>query len=160
MSEPDRIVGELLQPGGLMALKALNLEKCVEGIDAVENIGYGVFNGDQFVKLAYPPIETEDPLQSIKIKSKGVSFHHGRFIMKLREACKSQSNITIVEAAVKELLTEDDQVVGVLCSKKDENQTSEQSYYAPLTFVADGCFSKFRKEVADRNVLVRSQFVG
>ena len=34
LSEPDRIVGELLQPGGYMALKNLGLAQCVEGIES------------------------------------------------------------------------------------------------------------------------------
>ena len=33
LSQPDRIVGELLQPGGYLMLKRLGLEHCTEGID-------------------------------------------------------------------------------------------------------------------------------
>ena len=36
MSEPDRIVGELLQPGGVRALQLLGLADALEGIDAVQ----------------------------------------------------------------------------------------------------------------------------
>ena len=36
LSQPNRIVGELLQPGGYNKLKALGLEDAVEGIDAQE----------------------------------------------------------------------------------------------------------------------------
>lgn len=36
LSQPDRIVGELLQPGGYLMLKRLGLESCVEGIDSVK----------------------------------------------------------------------------------------------------------------------------
>lgn len=35
LSQPDRIVGELLQPGGYLKLKELGLEQCVDNIDAV-----------------------------------------------------------------------------------------------------------------------------
>lgn len=35
-SQPDRIVGELLQPGGYLVLKKLGLESCTENIDAVK----------------------------------------------------------------------------------------------------------------------------
>lgn len=35
-SEPDRIVGELLQPGGYLMLKKLGLEDCTDGIDSVK----------------------------------------------------------------------------------------------------------------------------
>jgi squalene monooxygenase len=34
LSQPNRIVGELLQPGGFLKLKQLGLEDCVNGIDA------------------------------------------------------------------------------------------------------------------------------
>jgi len=34
LSQPDRIVGELLQPGGFLKLKALGLEDCVDDIDS------------------------------------------------------------------------------------------------------------------------------
>jgi squalene monooxygenase len=36
LSQPDRLVGELLQPGGYLMLKRLGLEHCVEGIDSVK----------------------------------------------------------------------------------------------------------------------------
>ena len=34
LSQPDRIVGELLQPGGYLMLKRLGLEHAVDGIDS------------------------------------------------------------------------------------------------------------------------------
>jgi squalene monooxygenase len=36
LSQPDRIVGELLQPGGYLMLKKLGLEACTDNIDAVK----------------------------------------------------------------------------------------------------------------------------
>lgn len=36
LTEPDRIVGELLQPGGYLKLKELGMEDAVEGIDSVK----------------------------------------------------------------------------------------------------------------------------
>jgi squalene monooxygenase len=35
-SQPDRIVGELLQPGGYLMLKKLGLEDTTDGIDSVK----------------------------------------------------------------------------------------------------------------------------
>lgn len=35
-SQPDRIVGELLQPGGYLMLKKLGLEDCTDSIDSVK----------------------------------------------------------------------------------------------------------------------------
>ena len=44
MSLQDRIVGELLQPGGVRALERLGLDDCAkEGIDSVGVDGYVVF---------------------------------------------------------------------------------------------------------------------
>lgn len=98
LSEPDRIVGELLQPGGVHALKALGLEKCLEGIDAITVEGYGVFSETDRVHLPYPSLSQEqveevDPTgkQPAIAFEVGKSFHHGRFIMKLREACRQNS---------------------------------------------------------------------
>lgn len=36
LSQPDRIVGELLQPGGYLMLKKMGLEKAVEEIDSTK----------------------------------------------------------------------------------------------------------------------------
>jgi hypothetical protein len=40
-SQPDRIVGELLQPGGYLVLKKLGLETCTDNIDAVKVGSWG-----------------------------------------------------------------------------------------------------------------------
>jgi squalene monooxygenase len=90
-SEPDRIVGELLQPGGIKALQTLGLPDCVEGIDGITVNGYVVFKNGEQVLLPYPT-------------GTGKSFHHGRFIMKLRQACKSNPNIYCVEATASTLI--------------------------------------------------------
>lgn len=109
LREPNRIVGELLQPGGLAVLHQLGLGRtpvppqaravvwwadpvgtpggadCVEDIDGVEVKGYAVMSGEQgsdAVALAYPALDDgQEP--------RGVSFHHGRFIMQLRRAAHS-----------------------------------------------------------------------
>ena len=36
LTQPDRRVGELLQPGGYLMLKRLGLESCVDGIDSIK----------------------------------------------------------------------------------------------------------------------------
>jgi len=59
MHEPDRIVGELLQPGGVDALTKLGLERCLEGIDAIPCYGYHViFHGDE-VAIPYPIVDKD-----------------------------------------------------------------------------------------------------
>jgi squalene monooxygenase len=50
----------------------------LEGIDSIEVKGYGVFFHGEGQKLTYPKHEGKTVL--------GRSFHHGRFVQKLREA--------------------------------------------------------------------------
>lgn len=63
MSLQDRIVGELLQPGGVRALERLGLDECAkEGIDSVHVDGYVVFTPPQHKK------EGGEKVQSILLK--------------------------------------------------------------------------------------------
>ncbi|KAI7867051.1 squalene epoxidase-domain-containing protein [Mucor mucedo] len=153
LTEPDRIVGELLQPGGINSLKSLGLEDCVEGIDGIPCYGYGVIHKGQTVEIPYPVnYETEK-------QASGKSFHHGRFIQNLRKAATCTENVTVRELTVNTLIREDDgdKVIGVSAQSK----TNEYfKFYAPLTIVCDGLFSKFRKEFTTKTPDVRSNFVG
>ena len=54
LKEPDRIVGELLQPGGIEALEKLGLRHCLDDIDAIPVKGYGVLYYGDMVEIAYP----------------------------------------------------------------------------------------------------------
>ncbi|KAL1926909.1 hypothetical protein VTP01DRAFT_5239 [Rhizomucor pusillus] len=153
LSEPDRIVGELLQPGGVNALKQLGLEDCIEGIDGIPCYGYAVFRNNEIVDIPYP-VEKEADKQAV-----GKCFHHGRFIQRLREAASSTKNVTVKEATVMRLMKEEDEdrVIGVIAKSREE---PEEKFYAPLTIVADGLFSKFRQEFTEKKPDVRSHFVG
>lgn len=54
MHEQDRIVGELLQPGGLRALERLGLDKCAkEGIDSVVVDGYAIIKAANAPKVEH-----------------------------------------------------------------------------------------------------------
>ncbi|ORY02614.1 SE-domain-containing protein [Basidiobolus meristosporus CBS 931.73] len=152
--EPDRIVGELLQPGGVEALQELGLVDCIEGIDGIPVDGYGVLYQGEAVQIPYPK---NSKGQTIK----GKAFHHGRFVMKLREAAKSCPNVTAIEATVNSLIKDKTgRVTGVSCTQKYDNEERVVEYFAPLTFVADGIFSKFRKEYLPVQPKLRSHFVG
>lgn len=155
LREPNRIVGELLQPGGLSALRNLGLGACVEGIDGVEVKGYAVMSGpegSEGVALPYPEPDGETV--------RGVSFHHGRFVMQLRRAAARAPNVKVVEGTVTKLIKEmrhgQETVVGVEYKAKD----GLKQVRSALTVVCDGCFSRFRdqlEEATPRNV---SKFVG
>ncbi|CAN1777465.1 Squalene monooxygenase SE2 [Linum perenne] len=54
LTEPDRIVGELLQPGGYLKLIELGLEDCVEEIDAQRVVGYALIKDGKSTRLSYP----------------------------------------------------------------------------------------------------------
>ncbi|KAF2144152.1 uncharacterized protein K452DRAFT_285390 [Aplosporella prunicola CBS 121167] len=150
---PDRIVGELLQPGGVQALKELGLEDCLEGIDSVACFGYEVIYYGQGVDIPYPATNNKKP--------EGRAFHHGRFIQKLREAAMMEPNVTVVETEAKDLIRNgwSGQVLGVECLTKVENEKYEKDYYfGHVTLVADGYASKFRKQNHPHTPQVRSKF--
>lgn len=143
MQEQDRIVGELLQPGGLRALERLGLDACAkDGVDSVVVDGYAVIqasNGCESdddappggVMLYYPE---SDPGSKSELFGNGVkptssatggllgretvprgrSFHNCRFVQRLREVARAEPNVQIVEATVSALLEgEHGEVVGV-----------------------------------------------
>ncbi|KAK0069652.1 squalene monooxygenase [Biomphalaria pfeifferi] len=157
LKEPDRIVGELLQPGGLNALIKLGLGDCVKEIDAHKISGYVLHSLDSKSEVVIPYSVCEESLGQ-KLNADGAAFHHGRFIMALREQAMKEPNVTYVEGTATKLIEENGIVTGVQYKLKNEEESKE--VYAPLTFVVDGCFSKFRKELVKESVKVTSHFVG
>jgi squalene monooxygenase len=118
LKEPDRIVGELLQPGGVRALEKLGLRDCLDGIDSIPNKGYEVFYHGRTVHIPYAL--ATDPNTGRKERPEGRCFHHGRFIRKLREAAMREPNVTVVETTATELVKDGwtGQVLGVECTTK------------------------------------------
>ncbi|KAF9621517.1 hypothetical protein IFM89_022535 [Coptis chinensis] len=150
LTEPDRIVGELLQPGGYLKLLELGLEDCVEEIDAQRVLGYALFKDGQHAKLAYP-------LDKFHSDVAGRSFHNGRFIHRMREKAATLSNVLLEQGNVISLLEENGTIKGVLY----KNKTGENvKAYAPLTVVCDGCFSNLRRSLCSSKVEEISRFVG
>jgi squalene monooxygenase len=111
LTEPDRIVGELLQPGGYLKLIELGLQgkacfisslcitafsssiisitlssffhlDCVDEIDAQRVLGYALFKDGKNTKLSYP-------LEKFHSDVAGRSFHNGRFIQRMRQKVAS-----------------------------------------------------------------------
>ena len=155
LAEPDRIVGELLQPAGVAALRSLGLGGCLDGIDAIPVHGYAVLDAGRTVHIPYP------------CRAQGRSFHHGRFVQNLRACAKAASGVDVLEATVTDLiecpLTR--RVVGVR-ARRDGETDSKEAFYADLVVIADGCFSNFRSAVMGCNnaqmskPALRSHFVG
>ncbi|CAL1702618.1 unnamed protein product [Somion occarium] len=153
LAEPDRIVGELLQPGGYGALQKLGLESCTDGIDAVPVRGYAVVLDGQPVHIPYPDAR------------EGRSFHHGRFIQALRSKAKQAPGVEVIEATVSELIEcpVTGRILGVRATRKAEGAVEKEPFFADLTIVADGCFSNFRSSVMGQAAIkpaLKSHFVG
>ena len=170
LKQPDRIVGELLQPGGVEALKKLGLSDCLEGIDAIRVEGYEVIYYGTGVEIPYPENTVEQPLGQQRLEEnqkleqvksrrpEGRSFHHGRFIQKLREAAMQEPNISVVESTVTGTVKNGwtGQVHGVKCITNGE----PDAWFGQLTIIADGYASRFRKEYISRAPTSKSKFWG
>lgn len=154
LKEPDRIVGELLQPGGVQALEKLGLRDCLEGIDAIRVDGYGIWYYDKTVHIPYP-----DNTVDGDSKPEGRSFHHGRFIAKLRAAAIAESNISVIESTAKGIVKDD--YSGHVLGVEAVTQGEQDYYFGSQTLICDGYASKFRDQAAIRHKpLVRSKFYG
>lgn len=127
--------------------------ECTEKIDGVNCFGYSVYRQGELVELPYTKDESTDK------QARGIAFHHGRFIQNLRKSATNTKNVTVKEMTVSRLLAEDisEKVIGVVASVKE---AKEEKIYAPLTLVADGIFSKFRKEFTTNSPNIQSHFVG
>lgn len=143
---PNRIVGELLQPGGVLALKRLGLERALDNIDAVREKGYcvirpkdsgqGTTSGFEQVHIPYPEGQ------------EGRSFHHGEFVSALRSCATSAPGVTVLEAKVSTKVVycpHTGRILGIRATSTGENQR-EQIYLAKLTIFATGT-SDFRRAV-------------
>eukprot|EP00798_Chlamydomonas_sp_ICE-L_P022067 gene22067-29132_t len=149
LNQPDRIVGELLQPGGYLKLKKLGLAHCVEGIKSEKVYGYALFKNGKSAVVKYPT-EGHDPDVA------GRSFHHGRFVQKLRQAAADVPTLTMRQAFVKRLVNskgsdwdEGEAVSGVAYKSSDG---TERIARADLTIVCDGMYSNMRKNLAEPKV--------
>ncbi|XVF45799.1 hypothetical protein PTKIN_Ptkin02bG0235800 [Pterospermum kingtungense] len=150
LNEPDRIVGELLQPGGYVKLDELGLEDCVDEIDAQPVFGYALYKDGKDTRLSYP-------LENFHSGVSGRSFHNGRFIQRMRHKASSLPNVSLEQGTVTSLVEENGTIKGVEYKTKGGQ---ELIAYAPLTIVCDGCFSNLRRSLCDPKVDVPSCFVG
>ena len=150
LREPDRIVGELLQPGGVLALNELGMANALKNIDAIHAYGYCIVRPKsapatatskggmpqfEHVHIPYP-----EP-------HKGRSFHHGRFVQNLRRMAASAPGVELLEANVSSSLVSCEHtgsVVGVRATPSGSKQ--ESVYLASMVVIANGS-SNFRKSV-------------
>ncbi|XVF21292.1 hypothetical protein REPUB_Repub12eG0077900 [Reevesia pubescens] len=149
LSEPDRIVGELLQPGGYLKLLELGLEDCVSEIDAQHVFGYALYKDGKSTKLSYP-------LQHFESDVAGRSFHNGRFIQRMRVKASTLPNVKLEQGTVTSLIAKKGTVKGVQYKTRNGQELIAK---APLTIVCDGCFSNLRRSLCNPKVDIPSCFV-
>lgn len=115
LREPDRIVGELLQPGDVASLSQLGLGHCLSGIEAAPVEGYQLFWKDEQATFWFCPLPAKGKHDE---KPVGRSFHHGKFVASLRRAVDSEPNATLLEATALEILRDEmtGAVIGAKCA--------------------------------------------
>jgi squalene monooxygenase len=78
-------------------------------------LGYNVIYNADPVHIPYPPLARDRRRR----RAQGRSFHHGRFVQRLREAARRTPGVTVVEATVVDLVRDGGRnggrVVGVEC---------------------------------------------
>mmetsp|Transcript_3063 Transcript_3063/g.7681 ORF Transcript_3063/g.7681 Transcript_3063/m.7681 type:complete len:513 (-) Transcript_3063:644-2182(-) len=157
LSQPDRIVGELLQPGGYLALKRLGLASAVDGIDSQKVYGYALFKNNKCAAVKYP-------VEGFSEDVAGRSFHHGRFVQRMRQAAVQQKTVTMRQGFVKKLVNpeggdwDEGQVVAGVAYKTGDGV--ERTARAHLTIVCDGMYSSMRKRLSEPKIKHPSYFVG
>ncbi|XP_042473454.1 squalene monooxygenase SE1-like isoform X2 [Zingiber officinale] len=151
LSEPDRMVGELLLPGGYLKLLELGLEDCVDEIDAQRIVGYVLYKDEKSTQLTYPSEKHHEDVA-------GRSFRNGRFVQRMREKAISLHNVQLEQGTVTSLIEENGTVKGVVY--KTNSGEEQCKAFAPLTIVCDGAFSNLRRTLCSSKVDVPSCFVG
>nr|BAR46030.1 squalene 2,3-epoxidase [Botryococcus braunii] len=162
LSQPDRIVGELLQPGGYLKLEELGLENCVTGIDSQKVFGYCMFKNGQEAVVRYSSNEFSS--NRFPCEWAGRSFHHGRFVQRLRQAAAAHESVTVRQGVAKALMNEEgraledgQQVKGIIYKTADG---VERKAWAALTIVCDGMHSSLRTKLSTPQIRSPSIFVG
>ncbi len=150
LKEQERIVGELLQPGGLMQLKSMGLAHLTEGFDAQPIFGYGLFmNGDSF-RISY----SKTPQNAVY----GYGFRNHKFVEKIRHHLRTLESVCLVEGNVTNLIEKNGRVAGV--KYLDKETEIEKTVFASVTVASDGMFSAFRAQLSQNEKRVSSYFLG
>ena len=105
MQEQERMIGELLQPGGVIKLQELGLEHLLDDLDAQQIEGYGLFmNGDNF-KISYPA-EGGKTLT-------GRGLRNGKFVQRIRQHISSLPGVMVIEGTVQQLNEDNGRITGI-----------------------------------------------
>jgi squalene monooxygenase len=147
LGEMDRILGELLQPGGVQMLRKMGLESTLENIDAQPVVGYGMFLDGKSFQIGY---QAEKGLT-------GFGFRNGKFVQSLRAYMQNIPNVTVIEAAASSLIEEEGMIKGV--NYTDQADEPKQ-LRASLTIISDGSLSTFRSSFTTSEKIVSGYFLG
>jgi len=147
-SEQERIIGELMQPGGILALRHLGLSHLLENIDVKEVNGYNIIMGNDRFTINY---------SEVKEGLFGVGLRNGKFLLNIQEELRNRSNITLVQGNVNQLIEENDTIIGVSYTQDDGTTFTK---HANLTIVSDGPMSILREKLCKSNKKVVSYFMG
>ena len=146
--EQDRIVGELLQPGGVSLLYQMGLEHLLQGIDAKEIEGYVLHHQESSTKILYP--DTDKNIL-------GRGFKNGRFVQNARVYISTLSSVNCISGKATRLLYKSqNQVEGI----EIETEEGIEKIYSDLTIVSEGAFSKFRNYLSPAKPTITSFFLG
>jgi len=147
LNEPDKFIGELLQPGGVDALMSLGFPADIfTDIDSPKVVGYALFkNGIQYA-IPYASIAGRTNI--------GQGFRYGKFIGKLRNHLNSIETVTLIEGKVIDLKEPEERVVGI--EYLVAGSSEKHSIDAPLTVVSDGGYSSFRKDMSNTQREIKS----
>ena len=144
-SEPNKIIGELLQPGGVKKLSELGLDQALLDIDACEAYGYAVFLGSEDFTINYPGA------------NRGRSFKYGRFIQNLRAQMARFSSVSLFEGTVKGFWEENETVKGIQYTTRSGE---EKTIRAHLTIICDGGMSRLKNKLNHGKVEIAGFFMG
>ncbi len=136
--EPEDIIGELLQPGGVLKLHEMGFTDATEGFEAQPVSGYALFLGKDHFSLRYP--EKESP-------QSGFGFRYGRFVQKLRSYLHELPTVETIEGRAVGLLEENGQVIGL--EYVSPGSTKKKTLHANLTIVSQGSTSNLRDKLSN-----------
>lgn len=150
LAEQDRIIGELLQPGGVEMLQKMGMEHLLDGFDAQPIHGYGLFmNGEDF-RINYPKHEGKEVT--------GRGLRNGKFMQRLRQHATAHSNVTLIEGTATDIIEHNDTITGIVYKPKGADEPVQLS--ASLTVMSDGIFSAFRQGLSAADKKVSGHFLG
>jgi squalene monooxygenase len=151
-SDPDEIIGELLQPGGAKMVEKLGLEGAFDGYDAQKVTGYALFLGGKHFSVEYPEDESG-------FEQNGYGFRYGKFVHSLRSFLQDQPNIDLFDGPVTQLIEDEEgAVIGI--RYKDKTDDAFHDIEGRLTVVSEGASSPLRKSISKGEVDIKGYMLG